>query len=209
MGIALLAAAGVLFSCEAGAQGFGRQPELPVFSVPAVVHSYDLSTRKVSLRLRNGRIVQTELAWSCRIMRDGTQSDTRPTPGERLYFQANEPDFPEVIAIWDPLTFCAYGKREHYPGEVRLVEPNVLEVTSGSRFSRRRRQIYKFDLTPRTQLWIEGRRVSAPATLPAFEELDVVVDPDGTVAAVFDSTSWRIYAALELRRSASQVAFLD
>jgi hypothetical protein len=197
-----------LLASEAAAQGFWPAPDLPVYSLPGVVQAYDPAMRTLELRLESGRVLRSPLATGWRIMLHGELASRNPEVGERLYVQANEPSFPEIISLWDPLTFCAYGRRAHHTGEVRFPEPRVLEVTSGSRFSRRRRIVSRYAVTPRTQFWIEGRRIPKPGSLPPIGELEVVVDPDGAVFAVFDTPSWRIFAASELGRTADRVAFL-
>ncbi|MGV3722707.1 MAG: hypothetical protein ACO1SX_17530 [Actinomycetota bacterium] len=197
-----------LIGNEAQAQRFWPAPNLPVYSLPAVVRAYDPAARSIELRLESGRVVRSSLAGNWRMMLDGELASRDPEVGERLFVQANEPHFPVIIALWDPLTFCAYGRRTHHTGEVRFPEPNILEVTSGSRFTRRRRTVSRFDITPRTQFWLEGRRVPKPAALPPFSDLEVVIDPDGAVFAVFDTPSWRTFAATELRRTADRIAFL-
>jgi len=197
-----------LLAGEVRAQGFWPAQDLPVYSLPVVVRAYDPTARTIELRLESGRVLRTSLAPTWRIMLQGELASRPPELGERLFVQSNEPDFSEVTALWDPLTFCAYGRRKHHTGEVRLPEPMVLEITVGSRFTRRRRQVSRYDLTPRTQFWMGSRRVPRPTALPPFDELEVVVDPDGTVFAVFDSASWRVFAASELGRTADRVAFL-
>jgi hypothetical protein len=205
----LLALCSMLPPAAASAQGFRRDPDAPTYSLPAVVRSFDPVRETIELRLESGLVFTTELAVGWRMMRNGEISDILPEPGERLFVQTLEPDFSELIALWDPLTFCAFGKRIHHTGEVELLENRVLQVTFGSRFFRRRRRVYRFELTPETQYWVEGRRMSTPDLRPRLGELEVVVDPDGTVFAVFDAASWRIVAGLELRRTADRVVFLD